>query len=116
MSRKTYFLMIVLVVVVLSLTLSVSAVLAGNSRELPPPQHAPVCYIVPYFAPGISELQCYDAGKDIMGVQVATKLKYDLEWNNETVTLRVYSDLVRDISTYWVVLDKAGNKTSGYLP
>jgi len=116
MKPKTIFLIGVLLVVIMVLAASATTVLAENDRPLPPNQHAPVCSQVPYFGGGVYELRCTDAGKDIMDVWVRTTLKYDLQWDEQNVTLKVFAIDEKPIYTYWTVRDKDGAVVSGRLP
>lgn len=116
MKRKEYVLAVFVVVLVALTVFSVSTVFAGRSPLVPPPDyHPPVCYKIYSFVPGVHEMKCYDVGKDIAEVLVKSELKYDLLWDNENVSLRVYSG-ERDEPTFWSVGDKAGAEVSGSLP
>jgi hypothetical protein len=103
----------------LFMVLSAGTALAGDWNKADPgptiEEHPPVCYRVEYFVGGIYELQCFDDGKDIIEVQVKTDSKYELIWNNENVTIRVFTDR-RNASTSWSVRDKMGSVVTGTLP
>jgi hypothetical protein len=124
MTKKTHILITLVIVMMAVIALSVSTAFAAdfNSSSLgtdpgpdPGPPHAPVCYKVESFAPtGFAELQCSDAGKDISNVNIKSNAKYSLEWNEDSVTLRLFTDN-RNAVAYWSVFDKAGNVTSGTL-
>lgn len=117
MKRKKYLSVIAVVLVLLFFAISASTALAGRSPQYPPPQeHPPVCYVVPHYVGGVYELACYDVGKDIINVGVKTNGKYELAWDNETVSLRVYYGREGDVEGFWFVSDKAGSEVSGTLP
>jgi hypothetical protein len=115
MNRKTSVLLAVVIVAVIVFALSAATVLAWDG-QMEQPRHAPVCYVVPYFDGGIYELQCYDVGKDIAKVTVKTDLKYELQWNNENVTLIVYLDEKGAAKAFWAVGDKNGDVVRGSTP
>lgn len=117
MKRKYTGFVVLLVVLIALITLSVNTVFAGSfSRDPQPDSHAPICYKVNSYLPGVQQLQCYDVGKDIANVEVKTQLKYELLWDNETVTLRVFPSSIEGGTTFWYVSDKAGDAVSGVLP
>ena len=117
MKHTKYILITLVIIMVAVVAFSVNTALAvGSDRPAPVPEnHAPVCYKVETFAPGVAELQCYDTGKDIANVSVKTNVKYELTWDSETVTLIVYAG-EKGAVAMWVVQDKAGNTTFGRLP
>jgi len=117
MKQRKYIVTTLVVIMIAVIALSVNTALAaGSGKTAPVPEnHAPVCYRVESFAPGVAELQCYDAGKDIVNVGVKSNVRYELTWDNETVTLRIYPT-TRDAIAMWFVQDKAGDVTSGRLP
>lgn len=109
---------IVLVIIMAMIAFSATVALAAGSDGMAPdrPVHAPVCYQLDTFVPGTFELFCTDTGKDIVDVTVVTTHEYELTWDNETVSLRVYTDGKPDERGHWIVTDKAGSKTFGPLP
>jgi hypothetical protein len=125
MTHRKHVLFTLVIVMLAVIALSVGTALAGSLNnpalgtdpgpDPGPSVHAPVCYKAESFAPGVIELVCYDTGKDIVNAAVKTNMKYKLDWNEESVTLRVYPDVKYPVA-YWVVADKAGNVTSGRLP
>lgn len=118
MKQRKYVVLTLVIIMIAVIALSVNTALAAGSGKTSPsplPDHAPLCYKVNSFAPGVAELQCSDTGKDIVNVSVKTNAKYDLIWDDESVTLRVYVD-TRDAVAIWFVQDKVGNVTTGRLP
>jgi hypothetical protein len=118
MKQRKYVMITLVIIMIAVIALSVNTALAASRDKAAPipPSHAPVCVQLDSFAPGPYELFCTDVGKDIVDVKVVTSYKYDLSWNNETVTLRVYTTDAPSGRGYWQVSDKAGSKVFGPLP
>lgn len=114
MKQRKHVVFTLAIVVMAILALSVNTALAGSTtRTTPlPDTHAPVCYRVESFAPGVQQLECFDTGKDIVKVEVKSDSRYELEWNESNVILKVYPDH-KGAFTTWFVQDKMGSINTG---
>lgn len=113
MKQRKFVAFTLVLVMVAVIAMSVNTVLAGgfvNSFNL----HTPVCEKSEADL-GAYTLNCFDVGKDIVNVQVKTNAKYDLQWDDSQVMLRVYPENF-STTAYWFVQDKVGNVVSGRLP
>ncbi len=118
---KKYLLIVALMVAVVALLgLGADVAEAGAINKIAP-THPPQCVKIygTDRADNYIELQCTDSGKDIAGVQVmaGSGVKYTLNWDATSVTLRVYPDPKADrILLSWNVYDIAGTRVMGTLP
>lgn len=120
MNTKKYLLIVALMVALVALAgLGADVAEAGGIGKTAP-THPPVCSKVLYsdFTGSYYELQCTDSGNDIIGVYVKATVKYTLDWDASTVTLRVPTQQANDQAVYlfWQVSDQAGARVSGTLP
>lgn len=118
MKQRKHVVLIMALVMIAVIALSVNTALAGgierNKFSPSPPSHAPVCYKVESFVPAPLELNCYDTGKDIIGVNVMTNMKYEVEWNADYVVIRFFNT-DKEGSAIYSIRDKAGNVTTGTI-
>lgn len=114
--KQVVFTLALVVMAMMALSVNIALASSGiNDPGSPTDNHPPECVRIESFAPGVVGLQCSDAGRDIVSVDVKANVKYELKWNAEAVLLYVYIDAF-DPHANWVVKDKAGNVTAGHLP
>jgi hypothetical protein len=116
MKQRKYIVFTLVIVMLAVIALSVNTALAaGSGKAAPTPTsiHPPVC--TQFSSMEYYQLSCNDRGKDISDVKVITEQNYELSWDHQTVTLRVYWGNQSEGGT-WTVSDKAGNVVSGKLP
>ena len=112
MNTKKYLLVVALLVAFVALAGLGADVAQARGKFAP---HPPQC--VKIISSEHYTLQCTDTGKDIVGVEVKSDAKYDLEWDATAVTVRLYPDPANDIAFLnWTVIDDAGSSVSGTLP
>lgn len=117
MKQRKHVLFVLVMVMVAVIALSVNTVLAGDfDKTAPQSPHPPVCVKSQSFVPGgPAILECYDNGHDIVNVAVKSNSKYELQWNESRVMLRLLSTN-DDTFAYFEIRDKAGAFVSGRLP
>jgi hypothetical protein len=113
--KKVSFTLLIEVLAILALSVNIALAGSHGADDLITHYHPPTCARVDNVPAGVVQLECLDAGKDIVEAVVKSDAQYDLRWDETNVVIRVFFEKPGQTAT-WIVKDKVGSVIMGTLP